>query len=385
MQKESRVKSYSSFSDFDFQHPPLYCLSSSLRALVVKRLADFLDELINSLYSHFIFPLCLSQFIADFVLQPSHNRIVVVAGQNETGTLSSSEICSVDSFSSSSSLTWSSPVQFHPPPSLHNGSCIVLDFSLFLFSDSSCWKVDLASTSSSASPPWLPLPPLPHPRSRHSSAVINEDMIVVAGGEDELGIVTTLVEGFSIQENLWYTLNPMHQAREFFWGISFPPESLTPSSDFSRRGRMLALGGQATPFGSPLSSCEIMDEQGEWHSFVSLPSSRSRAAAVLLPDRTVMVMGGIEGSDQIASASVDMFDTTTSSWRKGEPMPETRRLHTALLLEGHVFVIGGLRQGFAVASVLCYDLQSQRWSFLPETLLAPRYMHCSCSCFIPQE
>ena len=135
-------------------------------------------------------------------------------------------------------------------------------------------------------------------------------------------------------------------------------------------GRVLMTGGQGPVDGrlGPLGSTELYDPAAD--AFVrsnDLGEGRANHAAVLLPDRSVLVTGGVGGPNgDVSLASAEVFDPREGSWTRVAPLAEARSGHTATLLsDGRVLVAGGesatrgARRSLASAEV--FDIGGRQW------------------------
>jgi hypothetical protein len=109
--------------------------------------------------------------------------------------------------------------------------------------------------------------------------------------------------------------------------------------------RILAIGG-VDSFGNGLSSAEIFDASvltgsSSWTSPIPVPDGEARRQcnAVLLPDGTVFVSGGINR----VNSPCTMFDPASNGWRPMDELPSIRGYHSVSLLlpSGKVLVAGG--------------------------------------------
>ena len=107
-----------------------------------------------------------------------------------------------------------------------------------------------------------------------------------------------------------------------------------------------AIGGR--PYGSqPPAAGEMIDlddASPSWAAFPALNTPRSYPNTVLLPDRSMVTVGG---DDRVANwpvpeRAVELYDPVTGSWQVGPSQVETRAYHsTALLLpDGRVLSTG---------------------------------------------
>ena len=114
-------------------------------------------------------------------------------------------------------------------------------------------------------------------------------------------------------------------------------------------GKIVTMGG-----GTPLSSAEVInlsDASPAWRAVGSMAFIRRQLNATLLPDGTVVVIGGTSaGGFNDATGSVkeaERWDPVSETWTTMNPMEENRIYHsTALLLpDATVFAGGGGRPG----------------------------------------
>jgi hypothetical protein len=130
---------------------------------------------------------------------------------------------------------------------------------------------------------------------------------------------------------------------------------------------MIAGGVQLLPAGPPTpltASIELWNPRGGspyrwaagWTDGGDLTKRRYQHAAVVLPDDTVLVLGGYNEESGVES-SVDAFDPHTRSVVAASPMIEARAELVALVLgDGTVFVAGGQGPDGPLATVEMRDL-----------------------------
>ena len=133
-------------------------------------------------------------------------------------------------------------------------------------------------------------------------------------------------------------------------------------------GTVLVLGGQTAEIDADgnrhvvagLRAVERYDPQAdEWVSAGTIPAgvAAGRPTATLLRDGSVLVVGG----------AAQVFDPTTRAWRStdGPDLPD--RCHTATrLADGRVLVAGGSVAFEGLASAWLYDPVSGAWTAAPE-------------------
>jgi len=137
-------------------------------------------------------------------------------------------------------------------------------------------------------------------------------------------------------------------------------------------GTVLVVGGAEPQFPSAdVASAEVYDPMRRtWTATVDMVTPRYAHTATLLPDGTVLVVGGIDsiiyggGSSKLASA--ELYDPTGGTWTSTGRMIDVRYGHTATLLgDGRVLVAGGydpFGSGGSLASAELYDPTSGTWT-----------------------
>ena len=108
-------------------------------------------------------------------------------------------------------------------------------------------------------------------------------------------------------------------------------------------GKIYALGGLVTYAGYNMTAVEEYDPATDtWAAKAPMPSKR--AAPTVVVNGRIYVFGGAE-TDSIwgdgGSPSVYEYDPATDTWARLDDMPFVRSLHTAAVVDGKVYIIGG--------------------------------------------
>ena len=129
---------------------------------------------------------------------------------------------------------------------------------------------------------------------------------------------------------------------------------------------LYAVGGDQAPGG-----LYVYDADAESWSAAEAPVEVARRGgdAVML-DGELYLIGGVLG--EAASARVDVFDPDAGAWRRGADLPAPRAGHSAVAMDGRIHVFGGrsadLRR--TLADHLIYEAEADAWSEGPGMVTA---------------
>jgi hypothetical protein len=112
-------------------------------------------------------------------------------------------------------------------------------------------------------------------------------------------------------------------------------------------------------------------------SGTSLLPARAGHTASLLADGRVLLVGGI-CSDGLLD-SVQIFDPSTELLTSATPLPSKRALHTATTIDGVIYLVGGVTDGWRLATdLLRLDPDTLSFATVPGVALAtPRIAHAA--------
>ena len=194
-------------------------------------------------------------------------------------------------------------------------------------------------------------------RSRHSTALLADGKVLVAGGEGSSPLSST--EVFAPATGVWTPTTGSTGK-----GAIGQCTVLLPAT-----GKVLAVGGLAEA-GGPNPYAQLYEPSTHAWTLASSPNAaRAQAAATLLgdgspaSDQRVLLVGGEDSTGTLASAEI--YDLSLDSWTPtATSMATPRYLHSATRLQdGTVLVVGGLDATANVtASVEIYDPHLQLWS-----------------------
>ena len=169
-------------------------------------------------------------------------------------------------------------------------------------------------------------------RDGFSATLLKDGRILIAGGYNGGMTRLTSAEIYNPKDNSFTLVGAMTTAR------------MSHSATLSQDGRVLIVGGSQSR-GDILSSSELFDPStGTFSVSANLHIPRHKHAATLLEDGRVIVLGGAGAGDFSEQyASVEIFDTKTSSFYPISDMSAARfKIPDAVvrLESGEVLVVG---------------------------------------------
>ncbi|MFI7121769.1 Kelch repeat-containing protein [Amycolatopsis sp. NPDC049868] len=228
---------------------------------------------------------------------------------------------------------------------------------------------------------WSTTGSLKFARWNHSATLLEDGQVLVAGGQTERsprnGTATASAELYHPGDGSWTSIEPMTDPRAGHQAVAL------------HDGRVLVIGGTAE-IGSGvytgLGFCELYDPStGKWTPTGSLAGPRWNHTATVLADGTVLVTGGGWSGmvgDWVFKKSGDWtaqrYDPAIGEWSMEENLSCARVWHQAVALKsGKVLVIGGgaapsLGAGFP--STALYDPYERTWAPGP-SLADGRWAH----------
>jgi len=199
---------------------------------------------------------------------------------------------------------------------------------------------------------WAPTGSLNQERFGHSSTLLNDGRVLVAGGAGQSQPENSLnsAELYDPATGMWAPTGNMNVPRYHH------------QATMLQNGTVMVTGGQSNS-SIHLTEVEVYDPQtGVWTAITPMNIARSFHTATLLPGDEILVTGGWN-----QRKSVEIFNPISASWALAASMAIERSGHRAILLSsGNILMVGGTN---SAANAELYDRAKNQW-----TLVLPAYM-----------
>ena len=175
--------------------------------------------------------------------------------------------------------------------------------------------------------------------------------------------LTVAVPAFAANQRTgnWSPAGTMAQARSGAAAVLLPDD------------RVLVIGGASSD--GPLSTVEVFKD-GVFSSVASMNNPRAGHTAVVLADGRVLVAGG-RTAGGVATTSAEVYDARKDRWSLLRDMNHARVGHTATVLnDGRVLIAGG-QNGDVTDTLEIFDPVSDRFVAVRATLSSPRRNHAA--------
>ncbi len=154
-------------------------------------------------------------------------------------------------------------------------------------------------------------------------------------------------------------------------------EALDGATAIQVAGKIFVIGGaQVTPLTQErisISSVEEYDPQANtWAKKAEMPTPRFALSASVI-NGMIYVIGGMISTFQMvtpeyATQAVEVYDPQTDTWTKKADLPAPRAGAAAAALNGKIYVFGGTDIDYetATSTIFEYDPNSDTWTTRPD-------------------
>jgi hypothetical protein len=185
-------------------------------------------------------------------------------------------------------------------------------------------------------------------RYGHTATLLSNGKVLVAGGMNDDGVLVGDIES---SNEVLYDETTDAPNRFFADTGSLAVPRAFHTATLLTNGTVLIAGGIQSKFGDFTSTAEIYDPNanggvGGFTATGSMQHARAGHTATLLPNGTVLMVGGSDGVS--ALTSIEIFDPSSGVFSTlSSPLSEGRLFHRASLLpSGRVLVTGGWNANF---------------------------------------
>lgn len=180
---------------------------------------------------------------------------------------------------------------------------------------------------------------LHHARSSHTATVLpGRQEVLVIGGMSQDGDSIASVELYEVDRDIWRFGTPMPVPRE------------NHTATLLHSGEVLITGGRyfKSGVGTVLQDVLIYNPAlDQWRQIPSLTHARFSHTATLMPDATVVVIGGISGNAVVRE--VEVLDAHQAGWTSRASLPDARAFHSATpIADGGILLAGGSILGASI-------------------------------------
>jgi len=207
------------------------------------------------------------------------------------------------------------------------------------------------------------------PTARRGVRAAAVDGIIYAIGGWDAGPDFSTVEAYDPATDRWTRKAPMPTRRSL-------------SAIAVVDGKIYVIGGILGL--TALSAVQAYDPAADkWTWKADMPTARHHLAACVIDGR-IYVSGGGTKSDMIAEdfapvPTVEVYDPAADTWTQASDMPRTRMLHSASVVDGKMYIIGGVdfEGGVHPFTVDVYNPARDAWTAARDRLPTPRGGHAA--------
>ena len=186
---------------------------------------------------------------------------------------------------------------------------------------------------------WMPKADMPVPRSG-SNCVLDGKIYIIGGvAANRKEWRLDVVDVYDPATDTWAKAKRMHHARS---GASVSVAD----------GKIYVMGGTGWPQipnhpGPFLSSAEVYDPKtNRWTEITEMPTPKSGHTASVINGKIYVIGGGFRGNGlYMYLSTVEVYDLETDRWTQEPDMPIGKSGHEAEVINGNIYIFGGSSAG----------------------------------------
>ena len=166
-------------------------------------------------------------------------------------------------------------------------------------------------------------------RGRSSTCVMDGKIYIIGGS------AANIVDVYDPATDTWAKAKSMNHARS---GAAVSVVN----------GKIYAMGGRGWPRipnhpGPFLSSAEVFDPKtDQWTEIIEMPTAKTGHTASVINGKIYVIGGFFRGNGPFMYLStVEIYDPETDRWTQGQDMPFGRWAHKAEVVNGNIYIFGG--------------------------------------------
>ncbi|MHC4556584.1 MAG: Kelch repeat-containing protein, partial [Planctomycetota bacterium] len=195
---------------------------------------------------------------------------------------------------------------------------------------------------------WTTKADMPTGRRWFSTSVVNGKIYALGGYTNYGQPGLSTVEEYDPATDTWTTKTPMPTAR-----LDLATSVVN--------GIIYAVGGGAT-VSQRLRTVEAYDPLTDtWITKANMPTPARLLLSTSVVDGKIYAIGGGGSSASIAFSVVQEYDPATDTWTSKTSIPTARHGHSACVVNGEIYVIGGYDGNQLLSTVVKYNPATDTW------------------------
>jgi N-acetylneuraminic acid mutarotase len=200
---------------------------------------------------------------------------------------------------------------------------------------------------------WTKKADMPTGRNGHAASVVNGKIYVI-GGEPRAEASIPTVEEYDPATDTWAKKADMPTERTFLCAAVV-------------NGKIYAIGGAVATEPRASRFPPIVEEYDPatdtWMKKADIPTARSMAAASVVDGKIYVIGGVIGGVGGSGVSTVEVYDPATDTWTKKSDMRTARKCLSTSVVNGKIYAIGGSTGISTLFSVVeQYDPATDTWT-----------------------
>jgi len=193
-------------------------------------------------------------------------------------------------------------------------------------------------------------------------ASVLESMSLVGGFDDPLPLAQDPDGTVYVGEFGGNRVTALVPTRSGCWTpVASAPQAILDAGGAALEGKLYMVAGKTVA--GPINSVNVYDPQtDQWELAPDLPGPAVENPAVVVHGGLLYAFGGSTAAFSGAVANAAVFDPATPGWTPLASMPTARGGATAQVIDGLIYVVGGLDgTGASLATVDVYDPGADAW------------------------